>query len=33
MEPSTGEEIQEIFKSLKTQPREVIELVKKLEEN
>lgn len=33
MEPSTGEEIQEIFKSLMTQPREVIELVKKLEEN
>ena len=33
MEPSTGEEIQEIYKSLMTQAREVIERVKKLEEN
>ncbi len=33
MEPSTGEEIQEIYQSLMTQAREVIEQVKKLEEN
>jgi tripartite-type tricarboxylate transporter receptor subunit TctC len=33
MEPSSGEEIQSLFKELMDQPREVIELVKKLEEN
>jgi tripartite-type tricarboxylate transporter receptor subunit TctC len=33
MEPSTGEEIQNLYKELMSQPREVIELVKKLEEN
>jgi tripartite-type tricarboxylate transporter receptor subunit TctC len=33
MEPSTGEEIQAIFNNLMTQPREVIERVKRLEEN
>ncbi|HSK30512.1 MAG TPA: hypothetical protein VLA17_11170, partial [Candidatus Limnocylindria bacterium] len=32
MEPSTGEEIQAIFNNLMTQPREVIERVKRLEE-
>ncbi len=33
MESSTGEEIQSLYKELMTQPREVIERVKKLEEN
>ncbi|HEY2919470.1 MAG TPA: hypothetical protein VGK77_10810, partial [Candidatus Binatia bacterium] len=33
MEPSTGEEIQNLYKELMSQPREVIERVKKLEEN
>ena len=33
MEPSTGEEIQNLYKELMVQPREVIERVKKLEEN
>ena len=33
MEPSSGEEIQNLYKELMTQPREVIERVKKLEEN
>ena len=33
MEPSTGEEIQNLYKELMSQPREVIELVKKLEQN
>jgi len=33
MEPSSGEEIQNLFKDLMDQPREVIERVKKLEEN
>jgi hypothetical protein len=33
MEPSSGEEIQNLFKELMDQPREVIELVKKLEES
>jgi len=33
MEPSSGEEIQSLFKDLMDQPREVIERVKKLEEN
>jgi hypothetical protein len=33
MEPSTGEEIQNLYKELMTQPREVIERVKKIDEN
>ena len=33
MEPSTGEEIQNLYKELMVQPREVIERVKRLEEN
>ena len=33
MEPSSGEEIQTLYKELMDQPREVIERVKKLEEN
>ena len=33
MEPSSGEEIQSLFKDLMDQPREVVERVKKLEEN
>ena len=33
MEPSTGEEIQELIKGLMSQPKEVIERVKKLQEN
>ena len=33
MEPSTGEEIQNLFKELMTQPREVIERVRKIDEN
>jgi len=33
MEPSSGEEIQNLFKDLMDQPREVIERVKSLEEN
>jgi tripartite-type tricarboxylate transporter receptor subunit TctC len=33
MEPSSGEEIQNLFKKLMEQAREVIELVKRLEEN
>jgi tripartite-type tricarboxylate transporter receptor subunit TctC len=33
MEPSTGEEIQAIFNSLMNQPREVVDRVKRLEEN
>ena len=33
MEPSTGEEIEKIFKGLMTQPREVIDRVKKIDEN
>jgi hypothetical protein len=33
MEPSTGEEIEKIFKGLMIQPREVIDRVKKIDEN
>jgi len=33
MEPSTGEEIQNLYKELMVQPREVIDRVKLLEEN
>ena len=33
MEPSSGEEIQALYKELMDQPREVVERVKKLEEN
>jgi hypothetical protein len=33
MEPSTGQDIQNLYKELMSQPREVIELVKKLEQN
>jgi tripartite-type tricarboxylate transporter receptor subunit TctC len=33
MEPSSGEEIQALYKELMDQPREVVELVRKLEEN
>jgi tripartite-type tricarboxylate transporter receptor subunit TctC len=33
MEPSTGEEIQALYKELMDQPREVVERVKKLDEN
>jgi len=33
MEPSTGEEIQELISGLMSQPKEVIERVKKLQEN
>jgi hypothetical protein len=33
MEPSTGEEIQAIFNNLMNQPREVVERVKRPEEN
>ena len=33
MEPSTGEEIQSLYKELMSQPREVIERVKKIDEN
>ena len=33
MEPSTGEEIQALYKDLMDQPREVIERVKKLDAN
>lgn len=33
MESSTGEEIQSLYKELMTQPREVIERVKKIDEN
>ena len=33
MEPSTGEEIQNLYKELMSQPREVIERVKRLDEN
>jgi tripartite-type tricarboxylate transporter receptor subunit TctC len=33
MEPSSGEEIQALYKELMDQPREVVERVKKLDEN
>jgi tripartite-type tricarboxylate transporter receptor subunit TctC len=33
MEPSTGEDIQNLFKELMTQPREVVERVRKIDEN
>jgi len=33
MEASSGEEIQALYKELMDQPREVVERVKKLEEN
>jgi hypothetical protein len=33
MEASSGEEIQTLYKELMDQPREVVERVKKLEEN
>jgi hypothetical protein len=33
MEPSTGEEIQALYKELMDQPREVVERVRKLDEN